>query len=76
MEAALRYIVSSLVEHPDQVEIKVTGSDDNAILEMRVAPSDIGKVIGKNGRVARSLRTIIQAAGNKEGKQYTLEILD
>jgi len=65
-----------LVEKPEAVVIKEINTEDSNVIELRVAPEDIGKVIGRNGRIARSLRTLVTAAGVKEGKNYTLEIID
>lgn len=75
-EAALRYIVSFLVDKPEAVSVREVKGEKDGILELVVAPEDIGKVIGKNGRIAKSLRTIISASSAKEGKNYTLEIID
>ncbi|MCB1140701.1 MAG: KH domain-containing protein [Leptospiraceae bacterium] len=75
-ENFLKYVVSFLVEKPETINVREIQSEDNHIIELRVAPEDIGKVIGRNGRIARSLRTLVTAAGLKEGKNYTLEIID
>jgi len=75
-ESFLKYVVSFLVEKPEAVVIKEINTEDSNVIELRVAPEDIGKVIGRNGRIARSLRTLVTAAGVKEGKNYTLEIID
>ena len=75
-ENFLKYIVSFLVEKPESVVVKEVSTEESNVLELRVAPEDIGKVIGRNGRIARSLRTLVTAAGVKEGKNYTLEIID
>jgi len=76
MESLIQYIVHSLVDEPDEVKIKTIDGESGVVIELRVASRDLGKVIGKNGRIAKSLRTILTAAGNKEGKNYTLEIVD
>ena len=70
------YVVRSLVEHQDEVHITEIPGSEESIIELRVADSDIGKVIGKNGSVARALRTLIQAVGAKENQSYVLEIID
>lgn len=75
-ENVLKYVVSFLVENPDQVNVRQVEGEKNSILELMVAESDIGKVIGRNGRIAKSLRTLVSAASAKEGKNYTLEIVD
>lgn len=75
-EGFLKYIVSFLVENPDSISIREIEVEQNTIVELRVAPNDIGKVIGRNGRIAKSLRTLVSAFGSKEGKNYSLEIVD
>ncbi|ABZ94119.1 KH domain-containing protein [Leptospira biflexa] len=76
MDSLVRYIVTSLVDQPDQVAVNQVPGEEETVIELRVAPKDLGKVIGKNGRIAKSLRTVLQAAGTKQGKNYTLEIVD
>jgi len=76
MEPLLRYIVTSLVDFPDEIQIKEIPGEDQSVLELRVSEKDLGKVIGKNGRIAKSLRTVLQAAAIKQGKNFSLEILD
>jgi predicted RNA-binding protein YlqC (UPF0109 family) len=70
------YMVKSLVDHPDQVEISEVEGEKSTILELKVTKEDIGKVIGKHGRIARAIRTIINASATKSGKRVVLEILD
>lgn len=70
------YMVQSLVDQPDQVEIREVEGEKSTILELRVAKDDIGKVIGKHGRIARAVRTILNASATKTGKRVVLEILD
>ena len=70
------YMVKSLVDNPDQVEINEVEGEKSTILELRVVKEDIGKVIGKHGRIARAIRTIINASATKSGKRVVLEILD
>ena len=72
----VEYIVKSLVDDPSQVNVNVIGGEKSTILELRVAPGDIGKVIGKHGRIAKAIRTVLQAATAKSGKHTVLEILD
>ena len=72
----VEYIVKSLVEDPASVEVRVIEGEKSTILELRVAAADIGKVIGKNGRIAKAIRTVLQAATAKGGKHAVLEILD
>ncbi len=76
MDALIRYIVGSLVEDPDSVQIREIEGKESNILELCVAQSDVGKVIGKNGRIAKALRVLIQTASLKQGKNVQLEILD
>jgi hypothetical protein len=70
------FMVKSLVDHPDQVEIREIEGEKSTILELKVTKDDIGKVIGKHGRIARAIRTIINASAAKTGKRVVLEILD
>lgn len=72
----LEYVIESLVSKKDQVKIEEIAGPDEVVLEVRVAQGDVGKIIGKNGSVARSLRQILLAAGMKEKKEYILEIID
>ena len=72
----VEYIVKSLVDDPSAVNIAVIEGEKSTILELRVAPSDIGKVIGKHGRIAKAIRIVLQAAAAKGGKHTVLEILD
>jgi len=72
----VEYIVKSLVDDPTAVNVAVVEGEKSTILELRVAANDIGKVIGKHGRIAKAIRTILQAATAKGGKHTVLEILD
>jgi predicted RNA-binding protein YlqC (UPF0109 family) len=72
----VEYIVKSLVDDPGSVEVNVIEGEKSTILELRVAATDIGKVIGKHGRIAKAIRTVLQAATAKSGKRTVLEILD
>lgn len=69
-------IAKALVDEPDKVQVSVVEGEQTTVLELRVAPNDLGKVIGKQGRTARSVRTILGAASMKLRKRYTLEILE
>ena len=71
----LLYIVKALVDEPEEVEIHVVEGEKSTIFELKVASSDIGKVIGKNGRIAKAIRTILNAAIAKSGKRISLDIL-
>ncbi|MGL4369987.1 MAG: KH domain-containing protein [Spirochaetota bacterium] len=72
----IEYIVTSLVDHPGSVDLKEIDGEKSTIIELRVAKEDIGKVIGKHGRIARAIRTINSAAATKSGRKVVLEILD
>ena len=72
----VEYIVKALVDNKDAVSINVVEGEQNTILELRVAPEDIGKVIGKQGRIAKAIRTILASIGMKLGKRIQLEIID
>jgi predicted RNA-binding protein YlqC (UPF0109 family) len=72
----VEYIVKSLVDDPAGVEVKVIESESSTILELHVAQGDMGKVIGKHGRIAKAIRTILLAATMKDGKRVALEIID
>ena len=69
-------IAKALVDEPEQVSVQTVEGEQVTVLELRVGPNDLGKVIGKQGRTARSLRTILGAAGMKLHKRFTLEILE
>jgi predicted RNA-binding protein YlqC (UPF0109 family) len=72
----VEYIVKYLVDDPSAVNVAVVEGEKSTILELRVAANDIGKVIGKHGRIAKAIRTVLQAATAKGGKHTVLEILD
>ncbi len=76
MRKLVEEIAKALVDEPEQVSVAATESEQGATLELRVAPGDLGKVIGKQGRTARSIRAILGAAGMKLHKRFTLEILE
>jgi predicted RNA-binding protein YlqC (UPF0109 family) len=69
-------IAKALVDLPDEVTVREVQGEQVTVLELRVAPSDLGKVIGKQGRTARSIRTLLGAAGMKLNRRFTLEILE
>jgi predicted RNA-binding protein YlqC (UPF0109 family) len=69
-------IAKALVDTPEQVAVRVVEGEQTTVLELKVAPSDLGKVIGKQGRTARSIRTLLGAAGMKLNRRFTLEILE
>jgi hypothetical protein len=69
-------IARALVDEPEQVQVHAVDGDESTVLELRVAASDVGKVIGKQGRTARAMRTLLGAAGMKLHRRFTLEILE
>jgi predicted RNA-binding protein YlqC (UPF0109 family) len=72
----VREIARALVDEPEAVEVESVDRGDSTILELSVAPQEVGKVIGKQGRTARSVRTILGAVGTKLHHRYTLDILE
>ncbi len=76
MRALVEQIAKALVDEPEKVSVQAVEGEQVTVLELRVSPEDLGKVIGKQGRTARSIRTILGAAGMKLKKRYTLEILE
>ncbi len=72
----IEYIAKSLVDDSNAVSVSETEGERGAVLQLRVAEGDIGKVIGKYGRIAKALRTVLSASASKNGKRYSLEILD
>ena len=76
MRRLVEYIARSLVDDPASVEVREVRNDRNAlVLELHVAPDDYGKVIGRQGRVAKAMRTLLRAGGTREGRHTSLEIL-
>jgi predicted RNA-binding protein YlqC (UPF0109 family) len=69
-------IAKALVDTPEEVSVREVEGEQVTVLELKVAPSDLGKVIGKQGRTARSIRTLLGAAGMKLNRRFTLEILE
>lgn len=76
MKDLLEYLAKSLVDNPDDVKVEVIEGERSVILQLKVHPDDIGKVIGKQGRIAQALRTLVKAAATKQGKNAIVEILD
>ena len=76
MKELIEQIAKALVDNPDEVSVNPIEGEQITVLELKVAQSDLGKVIGKQGRTARSIRTILSAAGMKLKKRFTLEILE
>ncbi len=76
MKDLIGYIAQALVDHPEQVNVTEVEGDQTTVLELKVAKEDIGKVIGKQGRTARAMRTILSAASAKIKKRTVLEIVE
>ncbi len=76
MKALVEEIAKALVDEPESVNVQAVEEPEETVLELRVAQKDLGKVIGKQGRTARSIRTILGAASMKLRKRYTLEIIE
>ena len=76
MKDLLLYIARSLVEHPDQVTVTEVENGDELTLELRVAPEDMGKVIGRQGRIAKELRTVVRSYAQRKGVKVSVDICD
>ena len=76
MKDLLTYIAQNLVEHPQAVDVQETETDGNGVLELRVDPSDMGKVIGRQGRIAKEIRTLMRSVAQRQGKKVSVEIMD
>lgn len=76
MKELLLYVAKQLVENPDAVTVTEREDADNTVLELRVAPEDMGKVIGRQGRIAKEIRTIIKSVAQRDGKRVTVDIVD
>ncbi len=76
MKDLVEMIVKSIVDFPERVNVKKVDGEQTTILELTVAPEDLGKVIGKQGRTARAIRTVLGAASVKQGRKYSLEIIE
>jgi len=75
MKDLVEYIAKSLVDNPEAVDITEIEEDNSVIIELRVAPEDMGKVIGKQGKIAKAMRILSKAAAAKEGKRVSIEIM-
>lgn len=75
MKELLEVIAKNLVDNPDEVTVNEVEHDKTVVLELKVSPSDMGKVIGKQGRIAKAIRSVIKAAAIRENKKVTVEIL-
>ena len=76
MKELLLYVATQLVDHPDAVTVTQREEEGNTVLELRVAPEDMGKVIGRQGRIAKEIRTVIKAVAQRDGKHVTVDIVD
>jgi predicted RNA-binding protein YlqC (UPF0109 family) len=76
MKELVELIAQTLVDHPERVNVKEIEGQQATVLELRVAEGDLGKVIGKQGRTARAIRTVLNASGTKLKKRFVLEILE
>jgi predicted RNA-binding protein YlqC (UPF0109 family) len=75
MKELVEVIAKALVDKPDEVRVSETVDNSNIVCELRVAPEDMGKIIGKQGRIAKALRTVVKAAAVKENKRVTIDIV-
>ena len=76
MVELVRYIARSLVEKPDAVDVREVETADSVVIELRVDPDDMGKVIGKQGRIAKAIRTVVKAASARDEKPVFVEIVE
>lgn len=76
MKELVEFVAKKLVEHPDDVQVRVIESDEEQNFELHVNPEDMGRVIGRNGRVAKTLRTLLAAAATKQDVRVNLEIVE
>ena len=75
-EDVLEYVAKQLVDYPDDVRVEVSEEDREVVLELHVHDDDLGKVIGKRGRTAKALRTLVKAAGSLDDENVTVEVID
>lgn len=75
MVELVEYIAKALVDHPENVTVNQVEGEQSIILELKVDPEDMGKVIGKQGRIAKAIRTVVKAAAAKDGKRVVVEII-
>ncbi len=76
MKELLLYMAKNLVDDPDAVTVSESVGEDGKVLELRVAPGDMGKVIGRQGRIAKEIRTIVKTVAQRTGEKVTVEIVD
>ncbi|AGF55087.1 MULTISPECIES: KH domain-containing protein [Clostridium] len=75
MKELVEFIAKSLVENPNEVVVNEVNGEQSIILELKVAPEDMGKIIGKQGRIAKAIRTVVKAAALKQNKRVIVEII-
>ena len=76
MKELLTYVAQNLVEHPEQVTVTEVEGDSETVLELRVAPEDMGKVIGRQGRIAKEIRALMRSVAQRPGKKISVDIVD
>ena len=76
MKDLIEYIAKSLVDHPEEVQVRESGNGQRLRIELSVSKDDMGRVIGKGGKVANSIRTLLRVAAEREGKQATLDVVE
>jgi len=76
LQELIEYIAKALVDAPDQVRVRESGGGERVRLELSVAPADMGRIIGKSGKVANAIRTMLRIAAEREGKQATLDVVE
>ena len=76
MKDLIEYIAKSLVDHPDDVQVRESGGGSRVRIELSVSKDDMGRVIGKGGKVANSIRTLLRVAAERKGKQATLDVVE
>ncbi|MBQ3135322.1 MAG: KH domain-containing protein [Oscillospiraceae bacterium] len=76
MKELLTYVARNLVDNPDQVSVTQHDGDGEIVLELRVAPEDMGKVIGRQGRIAKEIRTLVRSVAQRSGQRVSVDIID
>ncbi|RUM58059.1 MAG: KH domain-containing protein [Persephonella sp.] len=76
LQELVEFVAKSLVDHPERVEVREIEGEKTTVIELKVAPEDLGKVIGRQGRTARAIRTLLAAVARKQNKRAVLEILE
>jgi len=76
MKELLTYVARNLVDNPDQVSVTQHDADGEIVLELRVAPEDMGKVIGRQGRIAKEIRTLVRSVAQRSGQRVSVDIID